>query len=96
MFSFISTTNCLIKSEKFIQTLSGEFIITSELIDDNISGILYKQGDSMDLYDKMMFVIGNKSKSSSIAKFGQNYMFKNMSAERNADEIYGLYQEIMG
>jgi hypothetical protein len=26
----------LLKSEKFIQTLSGEFIITSELIDDNV------------------------------------------------------------
>ena len=32
----LSLFESLIKSEKFIQTLSGEFIITSELIDDNI------------------------------------------------------------
>ena len=31
----ISLFKSLIKSEKFVQTLSGEFIITSELIDDN-------------------------------------------------------------
>ena len=31
----ISLFKSLIKSDKFIQTLSGEFIITSELIDDN-------------------------------------------------------------
>ena len=32
----LSLFDSLIKSEKFIQKLSGEFIITSELIDDNI------------------------------------------------------------
>ena len=32
----LSLFESLIKSEKFIQTLSGEYIITSELIDDNI------------------------------------------------------------
>ena len=32
----LSLFDALIKSEKFIQKLSGEFIITSELIDDNI------------------------------------------------------------
>jgi hypothetical protein len=32
----LSLSDALIKSEKFIQKLSGEFIITSELIDDNI------------------------------------------------------------
>ena len=32
----LSLFESLLKSEKFIQTLSGEFIITSELIDDNV------------------------------------------------------------
>ena len=32
----LSLFESLVKSEKFIQTLSGEFIITSELMDDNI------------------------------------------------------------
>lgn len=69
---------------------------TKDLIEDGKTGLLYSQGSANDLYEKMKWVIENKSESQEIAKSGQEYMVKNMSSERNADEIYELYQEILG
>jgi len=81
--------------------LSGNLVIgsntagTKDLIKDGETGILYNQGDSEDLCKKMTFAIENKSKAKEIAKSGRQYMFENMSSERNADEIYRLYNEIL-
>lgn len=81
--------------------LSGNLVIgantagTKDLIDDGVTGILYEQGNSKDLYEKILFAINNKSKSEEIAKYSRQYMFENMSAERNADEIYNLYMGIL-
>lgn len=81
--------------------LSGNLVIgantagTKDLIKDGENGILYEQGNSQDLFKKIMFAINNKSKSQEMAKSGRKYMFENMSAERNADEIYELYEKIL-
>ena len=81
--------------------LAGNLVIgsntagTKELIDDGVNGILYEQGNSKDLCEKILSAIKNKSKSIEIADYGRQYMFENMSAERNADEIYSLYEEIL-
>lgn len=81
--------------------LSGNLVIgantagTKDLINDGQTGILYKQGDSDDLFEKIWFAINNKLKSKQIAKNGRSYMYENMSAEKNADEIYDLYNEIL-
>ena len=94
------------KSEAFGRTtveamLSGNLVIgantagTKDLIDDGTTGILYEQGNAEDLCEKMLYAINNKSKSRKIAESGRKYMFENMSAERNADEIYNLYMEIL-
>lgn len=69
---------------------------TKDLIEDGKTGILYNSGSADELYQKMRFVIENKQESKEIAKEGQDYMVRNMSSERNADEIYELYQEILG
>ena len=66
----ISLFKSLIKSEKFIQTLSAEFIITSELIDDN------KMLDWSDIllpyeYDKICSM-----KINSILNFKETLIFK--------------------
>lgn len=94
------------KSEAFGRTtveamLSGNLVIgantagTKDLIDDGKTGILYEQGNAADLCEKMLSAVNNKSKSKEIAKSGRQYMFENMSAERNAEEIYNLYMEIL-
>lgn len=81
--------------------LSGNLVIgantagTKDLISDGVTGILYEQGNAKSLYEKMLFAINNKEDSKKIAKAGRQYMFENMSSERNADEIYKLYMEIL-
>ena len=81
--------------------LSGNFVIgantagTTELIDDGVTGILYNQGNSDDLCEKLSWAIQNKMDAKEMAKNGRQYMFENMSAERNADEIYHVYEEIL-
>ena len=94
------------KSEAFGRTtveamLSGNLVIgadsagTKELIKNYQTGLLYKQGDSDDLCDKMIYAIENKSIMKNIANEGRDYMFQNMTAEVNADKIYSLYKEIL-
>ena len=81
--------------------LSGNFVIgantagTTELIDDGVTGILYNQGNSDDLCEKLSWANQNKMEAKEMAKNGRQYMFENMSAERNADEIYHVYEEIL-
>lgn len=81
--------------------LSGNLVIgantagTKDLIEDGVTGLFYEQGNSQDLCEKMLFAINNKSESKEMANNGRQYMFENMSAEKNADEICGLYNEIL-
>ena len=77
--------------------MSGNLVIgadtggTIELIDDGKTGILYKQGDSNDLYEKMAYAVNHKEDMKIIADNGRNFMFKNMTAEKNAENIFNLY-----
>ena len=43
----------------------------------------------------MLWAINNKNESKKIAKNGRQFMFDNMTAEINADNIYKLYMEIL-
>ena len=94
------------QSEAFGRTtveamLSGNLVIgadtggTIELIDDGKTGILYKQGDSNDLYEKMAYAVNHKEDMKIIADNGRNFMFKNMTAEKNAENIFNLYNNIL-
>lgn len=94
------------KSEAFGRTtveamLSGNLVIgantagTKDLIDDGVTGLYYEQANPKDLCEKILFAVNNRSKSIEIAKSGRKYMFENMSAEKNADEIHDLYMEIL-
>jgi len=81
--------------------LSGNIVVgadsagTKELISDNKTGILYKHGDSDDLYKKMLDVINDRDNSKKIAANGRKFMSENMTAEINADNIYSLYKKIL-
>lgn len=93
------------KSEAFGRTtveamLSGNLIIgadsagTKELIEDGKTGLLYEHGNSDDLFNKMQWVLNNIDKSIQLSKKGREYMFNNMTAEKNADNVFKLYQRI--
>lgn len=81
--------------------MSGSLVIgadtaaTMELIDNGLTGLLYKSGNPVRLAEKIEWVIDNKDKAIQIAGRGQKYMMDCMSASQNADSIYKLYCDIL-
>lgn len=79
--------------------LSGALLIgadkggTLEIIKNMETGLLYKQGDSSDLCEKIYYAIRHKAQMRRIAKNGRQDMYENMTAERNAGEIAKVYEE---
>ena len=80
--------------------LSGNLVIgansgaTTELIRDN-RGILFKLHDSDDLFNKIKYALDNPVVSKKIAESGREYMFDILSPEKNADEVFKVYYEIL-
>lgn len=81
--------------------LSGALMIgantggTVEIIKNNETGLLYQQGNSDDLCEKIFYALKNKDKMRMLAANGRQDMFVNMNAERNAAEINKIYGEVL-
>ena len=81
--------------------MSGALVIgansggTLELIEDGVTGILYESGNSSDLAKKIIVAIREKERMNKIAQRGQDFMIKNMTADKNAENIYYIYKEIL-
>ena len=67
---------------------------TPELIEDGVTGLLYKCENVEDLARIMKGIILGDIDYKAIATQGQDYAIKNYSAAKNADGIYSIYQEI--
>jgi glycosyltransferase involved in cell wall biosynthesis len=68
---------------------------TTELIKDGETGFLYACGDAGDMSEKLKYILDNRESCAAIAKKGQEYMKRNMTADINADNIYKLYCEML-
>ena len=68
---------------------------TRELINDGKTGILYKAGDYLDLKNKILYSINNKSNANKLALSGKKYMLENMTDFKNARNIHDLYEIIL-
>lgn len=68
---------------------------TVELIQDGVTGFLYDSGNVDSLVTKIQEAISDRDRAADIAKRGQQYMLENMTAMRNADEIYQVYTDIL-
>ena len=66
---------------------------TKELIGENY-GLLYEQGNAIDLADKIIYAMQNSEKMSLIAKNAREYSLQRFSAGRNAREIFDVYETI--
>ena len=66
---------------------------TKELIGENY-GLLYEQGNAIDLADKIIYAMQNSEKMSLIAKNAREYSLQRFSAGRNAKEIFDVYETI--
>ena len=81
--------------------LSGCLVIgantaaTEELIEHNATGLLYQQGSAEDLAEKIEYAITHKDEMRKIAAAGRKFAVQNMTAEKNAENIYALYKEVL-
>lgn len=80
--------------------LSGCLVIgantagTLEIINNEVTGFLYQQSDYVDLYNKIVYAVSNIEQSRKIALQGQKYALNNFTAERNAELVIEVYEEI--
>lgn len=80
--------------------LSGNLVIgsntggTNELIEHGLTGLKFKQGDTVKLAKTIEYALQHKSESRIIANSGRNFAFNNLSADRNCDMIYNEYEKV--
>ena len=67
-----------------------------ELIQDEVNGVIFENGNYHDLAEKMLLFINDQSKISEMGKHAYEYAKNNFTAERNASEIEQLYYELVG
>lgn len=67
---------------------------TKELI-GSAYGLLYHQGNAVNLAEKIEYAIENKVKMREIAKNARDYAMSRYTAERNAKEIFDIYKKVI-
>lgn len=81
--------------------LCGTLVIASntggslDIIKDGVTGLLYRQGDPLDLFNKCIYALRNKNEMQKIAENGRNFAYNELTAEKNASKIVDLYKEII-
>ncbi|AIF44547.1 glycosyltransferase family 4 protein [Virgibacillus sp. SK37] len=68
---------------------------TAELIDDDITGLLYQEGDYISLANKIEYAIANKEEMKTIIRSGYKTVVENYSVNRVVDQILDLYKEVL-
>lgn len=63
---------------------------TPEIIINGHTGLLYEQGNSDDLKDKILLLYKNRNLLNSIGKRGYEYVQTHFTAEKNVQEIYRI------
>lgn len=66
-----------------------------EIIDNDITGLLYTSGDYVALADKMQVLIQNSEKRHALAIKGQSKAEQSFSSVSNSNSIYDLYQDLV-
>lgn len=66
-----------------------------EIIDNDITGLLYTSGDYVALADKMQVLILNSEKRHALAIKGQSKAEQSFSSVSNSNSIYDLYQDLV-
>lgn len=66
-----------------------------EIIEDGITGLIYKSGNPTALADKIEFLINKPEQRELIAQRGQNSAEQKFSSKANSDAIFDLYKEVL-
>lgn len=68
---------------------------TLEIIKNGKTGILYKQGNSEDLADKIELLYDDRNLLEEIAKNGYKFSQVNFTPEKNVSAIYSVFKEVV-
>lgn len=67
----------------------------SELVEDNVTGLLYQAGSHQALAEKMLWVLENYKGIESISKSGMEHAKKHFRSECNTKKIFELYSQLI-
>lgn len=68
---------------------------TLDIIHDGENGLMYQQGNPIDLAFKILYAMNNKADCQALAKNGRTYAYENLSALKNAQAVYEQYQQVV-
>lgn len=81
--------------------MSGNLIIASnggatlEFVENGKTGLLYEQGNIDSLAENIIYALNHKEEMKSIAAAGRLYASENLTANINAQHIFGIYSELL-
>jgi glycosyltransferase involved in cell wall biosynthesis len=81
--------------------LAGNLVIASntggtlDILEHGKTGLLYQQGDPLDLMNKIIYALCHAEEMRQIASAGRQFACEHFSARRNAEEVAALYEEIL-
>ena len=68
---------------------------TTEIIKDNETGLIYKEGDYIDLANKIEYALMHKNEMRIIARYGKEKATQDFSIQRVVDQITEIYDQII-
>ena len=68
---------------------------TVEIINDDVTGLLYQQGDPVDLASKISFAVDNNDMTKRIIKEGYLFSQQHFTCEENVEKIYQVFNEAL-
>ena len=77
-----------------VLTIGADIAGTAELIRNGETGLLYESGNPVALADCVEYALSHPDEMRAVADCGRRAMAEYMTAERNADDVYSLYEEI--
>ena len=68
---------------------------TLDIIQDKKNGLMYQQGNPIDLTFKILYAMNHKEECQMLAKAGREFAYANLSAMKNAAEVYQQYCQVL-
>lgn len=68
---------------------------SSEIVEQNVTGYLIKQGNEVEMAEKILFLIDNPETAKTMGKSGRIKLEKEFNLSRMVDETFSVYSEIL-
>ena len=76
-------------------TIAADAGATPEIIEDRVSGLLYKSGEVDNLTECIEWALNNRVKAVAIAEKGQKIALERFSIEKYAAKVEDIYSDII-